>query len=403
MKKISAYIQIYNDHELLEASLDSIKSYVDELVLVDGCYSWMMPYVEANGLNPIRSVNEVYSIVEKAGIPFKTITAVWKNQLEKRVAGFNDCSLDYVMRVDADEIILFDENLLSDFYMSDFAIACMQMPTFVTPNLYVGNKLSANNIPEQNFIFKKSSISAQEHLAYLWLILTSESAPPVEQLPAFPKPVAFNIHLTGWRTLDTSVGRASYYTLNWMRKYGAPWYPNLPDGTSLFPNLFNKITGSQFYSLMKRDRIALGKVSLEQSEIFLPSNLDPSRTEFLNKIYQNYLESFIAHNLNIKKQVFFSGTDLAFDISTTESFYALFPDHKLEAEVSTVIEDVEFSFEFLLNTDPYVRVERYPVYFQDKKFSANVDLPDFKNFVRIICIIRIYTKTPETIHFLDIL
>ena len=38
--KISAYLVIYNDYDILEEALSSVVGYVDEMVVVDGAYTW---------------------------------------------------------------------------------------------------------------------------------------------------------------------------------------------------------------------------------------------------------------------------------------------------------------------------------------------------------------------------
>lgn len=71
--KFSAYLSIYDDWDLLEVALKSIADYVDELVVVDGAYEWMVPYLVATGSDPSRSDKRVYDIIRASGIPFRSI------------------------------------------------------------------------------------------------------------------------------------------------------------------------------------------------------------------------------------------------------------------------------------------------------------------------------------------
>ena len=110
--KSSAYLSIYNDWDILPSALRSIASHVDELVVVDGAYEWMVPYLTMQGLDPTRSDPRVYAALEASGIPFRVISHTWKHEPEKRLAGYEAFTHDFIYRVDADEIMFFDEPAL---------------------------------------------------------------------------------------------------------------------------------------------------------------------------------------------------------------------------------------------------------------------------------------------------
>ena len=57
-KKISGYISIFDDWDILPDALKSIDSLVDEIVVVDGAYDWIVPYLE--GRDGLRSRDEGY-------------------------------------------------------------------------------------------------------------------------------------------------------------------------------------------------------------------------------------------------------------------------------------------------------------------------------------------------------
>jgi hypothetical protein len=109
--KFSAYLSIYNDWDILPASLRSVASHVDELVVVDGAYEWMVPYLTMLGIDPLRSDPRVYAALEASGIPFRVISENWKSEPEKRQAGYEACTHDYIYRVDADEVMYFGSRL----------------------------------------------------------------------------------------------------------------------------------------------------------------------------------------------------------------------------------------------------------------------------------------------------
>ena len=113
--RISGYLSIYNDWEILEEALASLVPYLDELVVIDGAYAWMLPYVSALGHNPERSDARVYDILASCGIPYRVIAGTWENELQKRMAGYDACAHRYAWRFDADQILLVDEYALERF------------------------------------------------------------------------------------------------------------------------------------------------------------------------------------------------------------------------------------------------------------------------------------------------
>ena len=123
MTKFSAYLSIYNDWDILPHALASIKDHIDELIVVDGAYEWMDSYLRALGKDPMRSDQRVYESLEKSGIDFKIISRSWKNEIEKRMAGYDACSNRYVYRVDADEIMFFYDGAIESFLETDKAVA----------------------------------------------------------------------------------------------------------------------------------------------------------------------------------------------------------------------------------------------------------------------------------------
>ncbi len=131
--KLSAYLQIYNDWDFLAPMLRSIAPYVDELVVVDGAYAWMADFLERSGRNPLRSDARVFDALEDSRIPYRVITKLWKNEIEKRMAGYTACEGRYVLRIDADEVMFFDDAELERFFSDGSAIAQVELPSYIAP------------------------------------------------------------------------------------------------------------------------------------------------------------------------------------------------------------------------------------------------------------------------------
>ena len=45
MKEVTGLIIIHNDSQMLKPALESVKGFVSKLVVVDGAYEWVAPFV----------------------------------------------------------------------------------------------------------------------------------------------------------------------------------------------------------------------------------------------------------------------------------------------------------------------------------------------------------------------
>ena len=314
---ISAYLQIYNDYEFLKDSLESVKDYIDEVIIVDGCYSWMANFYESIGFNPVLSSDAVYEVLSDVGLPYKVISAVWDNQLIKRKAGYEACSGKYVMRLDSDELININSGSLDNFFSSGASVCGMSMPTYLSSDLIVYD--SNDTFPVQNFIFDAEKITATDHLEYMWLVLTKDIIGG-KHYPDFiyKNPVAFNKHLTSMRSLFTSRGRSAYYNTNWIRKHGFPYITELnysPDSdVDFFKHFFDLISPSNFYELLVTDKVSVGlHEALELKKLSLTDQpLD-------HNYFTHYLNSFADFYKNKSTYLFISGKEIIFDVSLFET------------------------------------------------------------------------------------
>ena len=286
-KKISAYMSIFNDDDFIVSVLRNIKNYVDELVIVDGAYEWMVPYLKELGVDPLRSRQELYDVVEACGIPYRVVSRVWPNEFEKRKAGYEECAYRYVMRVDADEILFFDDESLGGFWGSGCAVAEMQFPLYVVPGWVVGN-FSRLKYPAQSLLFDKTKISASKHLEYLWLVTPADELPETDQktYPIYERPVAFCAHLSVWRSMETAANRAAFYVSNWIRKNGIPWGRNGPVTQGIgFGDLFRFVPANEFKGAMQRSHVAFGLTTFSPKSRIVPSPLSCEQEAIFSSFY----------------------------------------------------------------------------------------------------------------------
>jgi hypothetical protein len=254
---ISAYLNLFDDWDILKSALLSVIDRVDEIVVVDGAYRWMLPYFNKMGRDPMRSLPQVYEVLSELGPKIRVINGVWENELEKRIAGYDACKGRYRYRIDADEIFFFDEAATEKFLKSDYSVGQMDMPLYVAPGYIAG--VEGQKLPRQAFLFDSDKISALEHLSYLWLVLPEwerkKFGAPQPSL-IFPESLAFNAHLTHWRPPSSSLSRARFYVMNYMREHGAPLWATEKHNQPIvdFAPVFEKILPTEF------DEMLLGKL-----------------------------------------------------------------------------------------------------------------------------------------------
>lgn len=361
--KVSAYLSIYNDSDILDQTLNSIKDYVDELIVVDGAYEWNASYLKSIGLNPEQSEHSVYNKIDKSGIPYKIIKKVWKNEVEKRMTGFESTSSRYVMRIDADEVIYFNLKNLKNFFASGCYVAEMYMPNYVAPGIVVeGNRFvdKYRKFPRQVCLFDKSKIGAREHLRYLWLVLTADVLPQnllrQKIYPVFEKPVAFCAHLTNLRCVESSKLRSSFYTMNWMRQNGAPWLDDIKQGPiSNFKEFFLKISPNRFLDVMRNSLLVQGEIQLKSSEMLTKSPLTNKEEYKIVEIYKNFLRSLEVQVMSLvmnggvalRNYPFYidvTSNDLIKKISHNDQILILFSDN---------VEEITVNVLTLKNSPPY--------------------------------------------------
>lgn len=326
----SAYLSIYNDWDILPSALRSVASHIDELVVVDGAYDWMVPYLTMLGLDPAQSDPRVYAAVEASGIPFRVISRTWSNEIEKRQAGYDACIHRYIYRVDADEIMFFNDSALETALSRGLAVGGMEMPTYVAPG-WISCPKSESGIGRQCFLFDRQKISAEVHLNYLWLILTADTLPLPGTKPfeVYPDALAFNAHLTGWRTPETSVSRAAFYVLNWMRQYGVPWLPALRDRPLAdLEDLFRIVTPQVFLSSLRMGPIAIGMTETIDRRILQPTTLGAEEEAIFAGLYESFLWSLAEMNARAvtHEQCFLTSVPVLLDLSTHAARDAIAPN-----------------------------------------------------------------------------
>ena len=370
--KFSAYLSVYNDWDILEPALRSMKPFVDELVVVDGGYRWMAGFLDATGRNPEKSDPRVYEAIEAAGIPFRVISRMWDNELEKRLAGYMACQNRFIYRVDADEIMHFDENL-DAFLHAGAAVAEMEMPLYVAPGWIVGWQKRAN-IERQSFLFDSKQINADAHLTYLWLVLSLEQLPSVaDRPPVFPAPVAFNAHLSLWRTPATSMNRTAFYSLSHIRAHGLHWNAEL--GSQPLPDLaklFEHIPPKPFLETLFSNDAMLGYFRGDGWMLKVSPLAKDDEAKF-SHLYDALLSSLVQANADLAASSRYIFDELKIDLSSTAAIEPLLGNSGLGFQFSADLANAEVFLDYILPFEPWKL--RKPIKFGAERNRLIVELP----------------------------
>ncbi|MBV8649606.1 hypothetical protein, partial [Paludibacterium sp.] len=264
-------------------TLASLPACVNELVVVDGAYSWLVPYYESVGVNPHKSDERLYRILETSGLRYRVLAGIWKNELEKRVAGFTACTNRYVLRVDADEIYFFDDAVLDDFFARVEAVAEMTWPIMYDEKTMITRH--RRPLSRQCFLFDKEKITASDHNHYLELVLTTDALPTLQRprFRPYGRPVAFAAHLTHWRTPATAITRAAFYITNWVRANGK--------GTDKVRDYFKAIQPTAFKNALANSRFVIGTYKLNVAEKLQAAPLSKEQRAILAPLYEKFRQA----------------------------------------------------------------------------------------------------------------
>lgn len=262
---ISAYMIAHCDDDFLEPAIASVIDRVDELVFVDGAYSWVAPFFAQSGVDPERSWEKTHDILSHFGSKVKYFSGIWDDELHKRTFGYDQCAGDTIIRIDADEIFDFDNDAFDAFMRSDAGVAEMEFPLLLTEH---SQRLQTglNATPKQCAVFKSGYFrSPLDHCAWLWLVLTPEERArfrPIDQGYLYHDPVIRTAHLTAFRTPRTAVNRARFYTLQYIRTAGQlNWgYDQTPVSRpeDKIPQIFNLMSADEYSSYLEGHDIVSG-------------------------------------------------------------------------------------------------------------------------------------------------
>lgn len=219
--RLSAYICTYRDTEFLEHVVDTIYDIVDELVIVDGPYRFIVEYYRGMPLE----FGSTLGRVRPRGVPLLALSKVvylsktWTNQQEKRKAAYERCTGDIVLVIDGDEFWNVDCDVLEEFHRSDYAVGSMDAIQLCRSNAALGQLATGAIDPtgitkfRKPNVFKRAQITAAEHLDYIWITDHAADSSPRSE---FPKPMGLFYNLILMRTAQGQFEKYLYYRTRYL-------------------------------------------------------------------------------------------------------------------------------------------------------------------------------------------
>jgi hypothetical protein len=256
----------------------------------------------------------------------------------------------------------------------------MSMPNYVAPG-WISRANDLSRIERQCFLFDRRQVSSQLHLNYLWLILTADALPLAGSKPSavYPEPLAFNAHLTAWRTPTTGVNRATFYMLNWMRQYGVPWLAELRgQPLTALQALFDIVPPSYFLSSLSRGRIAFGMIEMPTRRSFVPTPLSAEQEAPLKDLYETFLDSLATKNLQAvaEEQSFLNGMPTLLDLSTQTARRAIAHNGMVSLRLSSPLHAAKAQLLTYAISEPSNDVRNLPV--QVSGTDVHIELSDLR-------------------------
>ena len=166
MNKLSIYIILFSDLDFLNDIISLLYSSIDEIIIVDGPYSYNINELKNYGLyyDENTKPKQLIDILNNYSKKIKYYYNVWETEKEKRCFGYDKCSNNNILLVDCDEFFCLDINKINNFCNSDKSVGNMLIYNMNRINL------NYNKVAQKSVMFKKNKINSEEHLSYLWLV-----------------------------------------------------------------------------------------------------------------------------------------------------------------------------------------------------------------------------------------
>lgn len=319
---ITGAIIIHNDASLLKQTLETVKEFVDKLVIVDGAYSWVAPFCEQSSELPDRSTDGLHDILLDSKIPYEYYNGIWESETQKRIFSIEKASTNIVVNIDSDELFDIKQQELVNFINSNKPLGRCLFPLYFTPSL-IGVNEKTGSPPFKEIFINKKFHSAKNIVDSMFLAVPEEErSSRLTRDNYFEFESSVIHHISNFRRHPFASRRGRFYTLLSMRisrQIGllGKTFKNDKELLDILQNLNEKELHA-FSNFYKFQRIAASHPALKNNQILSPALNSP---EFVEKIiieaYKTMLESQedFLNSLNKKDIYVFSGRELFIDVT----------------------------------------------------------------------------------------
>jgi hypothetical protein len=291
--KISAYTILYYDLQFYEDIIKLIYDFVDEIIIIDGPYSYAIDtlkkfnlfYDESNKPEIMSNIIEKYSKVK-----YKYV--ICDNEEEKRMIGYNSCKNDLILLIDTDEFFNINIHKLNSFIQNkNKMVGCFDIYNMCDYNI------NYNKLVQKYVIFKKSHISALNHLDYLWLIGCKQNEKNVNYMEFSPNGIIY--HQTLNRNKLNNIVKFIFYILLYRKNNNQEF------------NLIDNYDNYNLLKILKIDEILEIFIHSDLNRINIPSikndnNLEIVNDEFIRNIKKysnNYADFYFLKEMKCLKNI----------------------------------------------------------------------------------------------------
>ena len=245
MEKISVYTILYHDLQFYEDIIKYLYDVVDEIIIIDGPYSYAIDVLKKFNLfyNENNKPPELNELIKKyPKIKYKYV--ICDTEEEKRMIGYNMCSNDLVLLVDTDEFLNINIEKINTFINNpNKFVCCADIYNMCDYNVFFGN------LTNKYILFKKTKISALEHLDYTWLIGCKQN----KKIESYMCHDAFGLiyHFTLVRNKRNNITKFIFYVLLYRKNHNQPY--NLIDGYNN-DDLFSCMTSNEILNIFIHEK-----------------------------------------------------------------------------------------------------------------------------------------------------
>ena len=291
--KISAYTILFYDLQFYEDIIKHIYDYVDEIIVIDGPYSYAVDTLKKFNIfyDENNKPQEISNIIKKYP-KIKYTYVICDNEEEKRMIGYDKCSNELILLADTDEFLNINMNSLNEFINNEEKkVGCLDIFNMCDYNI------NYNKIVQKYILFKKQYISSLEHLNYLWLIGCKQEEKKIEYMSFLP--VGKIYHQTLNRNKKNNIIKFIFYTLLY-RKNSNQEFNLLDEYNNDF--LMSNLSMDEFFNVFIHSSIVKINIPSVSSENMLEINNDEFISN-LEKYKNNYSDFYFLTEMKCLKNI----------------------------------------------------------------------------------------------------